>query len=37
MHGIKWGVDVNMYIGVDTGGSAICEWFDYTEPVNWED
>ena len=37
MHKVLWGEEINMYVGVDTGGSAICEWYEYTAPVNWED
>lgn len=37
MNMVKWGVDINMYFGVDTGGSAVCEWYEYTAPVNWDE
>lgn len=37
MHMVKWGKSVNMYVGVDTGGSAVCEWYEYTAPVNWDE
>ena len=37
MHKVTYGAEINMYVGVDTGGSAICEWYEYTAPVNWED
>ena len=33
---ILWNVSVNMYFGVDTGGSAVCEWYEYTPPMNWD-
>ena len=32
---ITWGAGINMYIGVDKSGSAICEWYEYTAPMNW--
>ena len=35
-----WGANVNMYFGVqdeaDTGNSAICEWYEYIAPINWD-
>ena len=36
-----WGSDINMYIGADlesgkTAGSAVLEWYEYTEPINWD-
>lgn len=37
MHMVKWGKSINMYVGVDTGGSAVCEWYEYTAPVNWDE
>lgn len=37
MNMVKWGKSVNMYVGVDSGGSAILEWYEYTAPVNWDD
>ena len=37
MHMVKWGSSINMYVGVDTGGSAVCEWYEYTEPTNWDE
>lgn len=37
MHKVTWGSDINMYVGVDTGGSAVCEWYEYTEPINWNE
>lgn len=37
-----WGSNINMYIGADlesgtTAGSAVLEWYEYTEPINWDD
>lgn len=37
MHKVTWGGDINMYVGVDSGGSAVCEYYEYTEPVNWDE
>ncbi|MBP5483190.1 MAG: hypothetical protein J6X99_02865 [Bacteroidales bacterium] len=34
---VKWGSSINMYVGVDTGGSAICEWYEYVAPMNWDE
>ena len=34
---IKWGSKINMYFGVDKSGSAICEWYEYTAPLNWDE
>lgn len=42
MRTVKWGSSINMYIGVgdsdgaEAGSSAVCEWYEYTAPVNWE-
>ena len=30
-----WQKEIGMYFGCYTG-SAICEWYDYTEPFSWE-
>ncbi len=37
MRTVKWNVGINMYFGVDEGGSAICEWYEYTAPMDWGD
>ena len=46
MRTIKWGSSINLYVGVDTAdgskakntsASAVCEWFEYTAPVNWDE
>ena len=41
LHTVKWGSDINMYIGVQDegseGASAVCEWYEYTVPVNWDE
>ncbi len=34
---VKWGESINMYIGVDEAGSAICEWYEFTAPMDWGD
>jgi len=41
LHTVTWGAKINMYIGVQdeegqTGNSAVCEWYEYTPPMNWE-
>ena len=33
---VTWGAEVNMYIGVDEADSAVCEWYEYIAPMNWE-
>ena len=32
---VTWGAGINMYFGVDKSGSAVCEWYEYTAPMNW--
>ena len=34
---VKWGSKINMYFGVDKSGSAVCEWYEYTAPLNWDE
>ena len=34
---ITWGASINMYIGVQDTGSAICQWYEYTQPMNWDE
>jgi hypothetical protein len=34
---VKWGEKINMYFGADKSGSAILEWYEYTEPLNWDE
>ena len=34
---VKWGSNINMYFGVDKSGSAVCEWYEYTAPLNWDE
>ena len=36
----KWGSKINMYLGVAADGnpgSAILEWYEYTESINWDE
>lgn len=33
---VTWGAKINMYVGVDKSGSAVCEWYEYTAPMNWD-
>ena len=37
MRSVYFGASINMYIGCDTAGSAICEWYDYTAPMIWDE
>ena len=40
LHTVKWGSSINMYIGCDEegeGSSAVCEWYEYTAPMNWDE
>lgn len=40
LHTVLWGASINMYIGCDEegeGSSAICEWYEYTAPMNWNE
>ena len=40
MHKVLWGASVNMYIGVDEVAavdSAVLEWYEYTQPTNWDE
>ena len=34
---VTWGRSINMYIGVQDADSAICEWYEYTPPMNWDE
>jgi len=34
---VKWGSSINMYFGADKSGSAVCEWYEYTPPLNWDE
>ena len=37
LRSVKWGSKINMYFGADKSGSAICEWYEYTAPLNWDE
>ena len=41
LHTVTWGTSINMYFGVDNesgdGNSAICEWYEFTPPMNWDE
>ena len=37
MRSVYFGASINMYIGCDTAGSAICEWYEYTAPMVWDE
>ena len=37
MRSVKWNSKINMYIGVDKSGSAMLEWYEYTQPMNWDE
>ena len=37
LRSVKWGSKINMYLGVDKSGSAVLEWYEYTEPMNWDE
>jgi len=40
LHTVTWGAKINMYFGVyeeGEGSSALCEWYEYTAPMNWDD
>lgn len=40
LHTVKWGSSINMYVGCDEegeGSSAVCEWYEYTAPMNWDE
>ena len=36
LYTVTWCAEVNMYIGVDEADSAVCEWYEYIAPMNWE-
>ena len=43
LRSVYFGAKINMYIGVgdsdgaENGSSAICEWYEYTAPLNWDE
>ena len=38
MRTVTWNTGFRIYIGADNegSGSAICEWYEYTAPMNWD-
>lgn len=30
-----WGAKINMYVGMYNCGSGVCEWYEYSEPIEW--
>ena len=37
LRSVTWNAGINMYFGVDVAGSALCEWYEYTAPMNWDE
>ena len=42
LRSVTWGAKVNMYVGCDQvsdqdPGSGVLEWYEYTEPMNWDE
>jgi len=37
LRSVKWGQSINMYFGADKSGSAVCEWYEYTAPLDWDE
>ena len=37
LRSVYMGASINMYLGCDTAGSAVLEWWDYTAPMNWDE
>lgn len=37
LRSVYFGAKINMYIGVQDTGSALCEWYDYTAPIDWDE
>lgn len=37
LRSVTWNAGMNMYFGVDVAGSALCEWYEYTAPMNWDE
>ena len=37
LRSVTWNAGINMYLGVDVAGSALCEWYEYTAPMNWDE
>ena len=30
-----WGAKINLYVGMYQNGSGICEWYEYSAPIDW--
>jgi len=30
-----WGAKINLYVGMYNCGSGVCEWYEYSEPIDW--
>ena len=37
LRSVTWNAGINMYFGVDVAGGALCEWYEYTAPMNWDE
>ena len=42
LRSVTWGAKINMYVGCDQvsdqdPGSGVLEWYEYTEPMNWDE
>lgn len=37
MNALTWGADFTIYWGAAEGGNPVCEWYEYTAPVDWGD
>ena len=40
MHNVRWGSSISMYLGVcadGAAGSAVLEWYDFIEAIDWGD
>ena len=31
-----WGAKINLYFGMYNSGSAVCEWYEYSKPIDWD-
>ena len=31
-----WGAKINLYFGMYNCGSGVCEWYEYSEPIDWD-
>ena len=39
LRSVTWGAKINMYFGADKAGSGsgVLEWYEYTQPMNWDE